>query len=300
MFPSIREENMKVIGFGQAGDQKYFNTLSSDICISRLEIPDGGHANRNAWLTFTVNYRLNFVDSKNPANVVFAQEGKFMAWDSDKTDPLRKDDAVPFVVKDWDSRSRIDFEKRFKGAARFWNEKFLLLTPNDYSGFDFTVKSIPGVVHRPNVLCLFNLDGDGTPVHFPVNVVRAGDKSFRSNSGLLDDMDFKSNTIYHELWHSMESLHIQGILGNARCIVDPNLDECYDEKNLDPNAEANVAGRGRALKPINAKAWIELIGKHTRTAPTRWQASMNTKVPPRRITHAEAAKPDSDALLPIF
>ena len=290
---------MNFTGFGRSGDQQYFNTLTTNKCISRLEVPDGKHANRNAWMTITVNFRLNFVDSKNPGSVVFDEDGKHMVWDSNKTDPVYKDEAVRYVVKDWDARSKANFEEGFKAAAKFWNQKFLLITPHSYGGLDYTVSSIPGVVHRPNVICLYNLDGYGVPVQFYVNVVRVGDEHFRSNSGLLGDLDVRTGTIYHELWHSMEHLHIQGVMGNYTCITSPNLDECYEEPDV-ANRFLNVAGRGRALSVINAKPWIELIARHTSTVACDWRATMNTHVGPRILTTAEAARDNlKEMLLPI-
>jgi hypothetical protein len=288
----------------QSGNQEFYSIVTTDKCVSTLHIPDGMDPNRNAWLTITINYRLDFIDKRNPGGVVIGgiydwKDGRgpqpeYYAYDSNKTDPAHKSTAEKFYVDDWDDNLKAAFEKKFKASAGFWNEKFLLKTPPNYSGLDYAVRQMPGFKLRPNVLCLYNLQGGGTPTHFPVKVLRTGyTNAFRSNSGLLDETDVKNNTIYHELWHSMEDLHIQGLLGDAACIAKPALDKCYVE-SLGPNEEPNITGdsnRGKALSPLNAKPWIELIAQHTKTMPSDWLASLNTKIGPVHITANSAAAP---------
>lgn len=264
---------MNITGLGKNAGSQYFQKIMSDICVSELFVPDGKHGNRNAWLTITINYLLNFVDSKNPGGVVFQEMGKYLAKDWDGT---------KYVVKDWSDLARSSFEKRFRKSAAFWNERFLLITPAFYTGLDYNVASEPGYVYCPNVLCLFNLDPAGSPKQLVINVVRTNDTSFRSDRNHYNDVDVRCQTVWHELGHALDQGHIGKLLGKQGCMVDDTPDDCY---KTPPGLAPNVMGEynGTGLIPENAKAWLELISRHTETARASWQVSMNTKVPPKRL-----------------
>jgi hypothetical protein len=263
---------MNITGLGKNAGSQYFQKIMSDICISELFVPDGKHPNRNAWLTITMNYNLIFVDRKNPGGVVFLESGKPMARDTGG----RK-----FEAHDWTDISRSSFERRFREASKFWNEKFLLIAPHFYTGLDYMVASEAGFVYCPNVLCLFNLDPAAYPKHLTINVVRANSKSFWSDETLWDDRDVFARTRWHELGHALDQVHIKGLLGDKKCMVDFNDEDCY---KTPPGMEPNIMGdHGTGLIPANAKAWLELISRHTETARASWQVSMNTKVPPKRL-----------------
>lgn len=254
---------------------RFYDKIAAQEFESILELPDGRNPQQNAWLTITINYTLNFADSKNPVSGLIVKDGgKFYARPSN---PKAK--TVP--IKDWDLASRSDFVRKFAKAESFWNYKFLLQTPDDYDAFDFTSWSGPGWICRPNVLCLFRLKSGGTPNHLPINVVRA-EEFFRSDQNTYDDGDVNDKTVWHELGHALDQLHIRALLGDAFCSVPANINEdiCYKEPKGVP---ANIQGSGAGLLPQNAKAWHELIARHTETAQTKWKVSMSTNTPPRKM-----------------
>lgn len=263
---------MKISSITGKNGQKYNHKVEADMFNSTLEIPDGRNPNQNAWLTITINYTLRFADSKSQgAGKIFKDADGHYAKDFNG-------DRIP--IKDWDFKSQAEFNHRFLQAEKFWNHKFLLVTPKHYDGLDFTSMGGTGWICRPNVLCLFRLNSGGTPNHLPLTVVRAT-KKFRSDSLTYTETDVNSPTVFHELGHALDQLHIQALLGNQKCLVDTSADACYDTPSgMDPN----VMGRGTGLAPVNAKAWKELIGHHTPGVGSQhWQVSMATNTPPRKL-----------------
>jgi hypothetical protein len=265
---------MHVTGKSKNSKARFWDSISTLEFESSLEMPKRGDPTQNAWLTITINYTLNFVDSRNPVSgLTVIQDGKYYAKDSNKTPIL-------FPIKDWDLQSRAEFAKRFATGESFWNYKFVLITPPDYDAFDFTTFSGPGWICRPNVICLFRLKNGGSPNHLPINVVRTGNEDFRSNETTYDDRDVYGKTLWHELGHALDQLHIKALLGDQKCLVDVNSDDCYDTPaGLTPN----IQGRGSGLLPQNAKAWLELIALHTDTLQPKWVVSLATNMPPRKM-----------------
>ncbi|MGD9589749.1 MAG: hypothetical protein AB7Q37_17075 [Pyrinomonadaceae bacterium] len=255
---------------------RFYDSLSAREFESKLEIPSGKDPTQNAWLTITLNYSLNFADSKNrvPGLIVTDGSGNFFAKPSNPT-------AKAMPIKDWDFKSQTEFARKFAKAESFWNHKFLLITPQDYDAFDFTSFGGPGWICRPNVICLFRLGSGGSPNHLKLNVVRA-EGFFRSDQFTYDDGDVNDKTVWHELGHSLDQLHIRALLGDPFCTTPANINHniCYTEpKGVKPN----IQGTGTGLIPQNAKAWHELIAQHTETSQSKWRVSMNTKVPPRKL-----------------
>jgi hypothetical protein len=258
----------------------YFDAISTDLCDSKLECPNGTNIFQNAWLTVTINYSLNFVDRNNRAGIVYPKGNKFYVKDSDKDE---------FEALDWDYVSLTNFHRRFRDAGKFWNYKFLLQTPRNYADLDFTSFQGDGWRCRPNVICLFRLS-TGSPTHAVINVMRP-DRSFwqkvfgtefRSNSGLYDIEDVQTKTVAHELGHLLDQLHIQALLGNANCQLAAHINDdiCYVTP---PNMPSNIMGSGNNLNVVNAKPWLELIELHTGRKRSDWPVTMAVDKPPRRI-----------------
>jgi hypothetical protein len=271
---------MHIRSWTKKGDSAKFNySVSADECESLLEMPDGRNPNQNAWLTITINYTLNFVDRRNLVpGLIVQQNGKFYAKPS-----LPGANAPNVQIRDWDNESRSAFVKRFAKGEDFWNYRFLLITPQDYDAFDFTSWDGPGWICRPNVICLFRLKSGGSPNHLALNVVRKerdGD-FFRSDAHTYANTDVNNKTLWHELGHALDQLHIKALLGDPNCLVDMHAsdDPCYDTP---AGMEPNIQGRGTGLIPQNAKAWHELIARHTDTLQPRWQVSLATNTPPRK------------------
>lgn len=255
---------------------RFYDGIGADMFDSKLEMPSGRDPGQNAWLTITINYTLNFVDSKNPLpSLIFQQDGKYFAKPSRPTPK-----AGNVRIRDWDLESRSAFVKRFATGESFWNYKFLLITPRDYDAFDFTSMNGPGWICRPNVICLFRMKSGGSPNHLALNVVRKEKDSdfFRSDSGNYCNTDVNDRTLWHELGHALDQLHIRALMGDTSCLVDH--DGCYDEP---PGVPPNIQGHGTGLLPQNAKAWHELIATHTETPQNKWQVSLATNTPPRKL-----------------
>ncbi len=264
-------------------------TCSTNNFESRLEIPNGKTLNQNAWLTIRVNYRLNFVDSQNLArnsageNIILANqpEGYFVAVDSNKK---------KFPISDWDSHSKYIFHEKFKNGEIFWNYKFLLETPSDYADLDY--KGLDGWIYRPNIICLFRLKQFGAETRRQIDVVRAktnaANPKFRSNDSLYNHTDVNNRTVWHELGHALNQLHIQNLAKTATgltlCVDDVNANACY----ITPQwmGKPNVMGYGEALHPVNAKPWLEQIQEHTNIPSSKWIARLSTNIPPKRIRRA--------------
>jgi hypothetical protein len=268
-------------------DQKYFPKVEANEFVSNLEIPSGRDSLQNAWLTITLNYSLDFLDSKNPGGIVYRGKNGKGAF-------VRDSDRKEFAVLDWDFKSQLEFNRRFAKTEAFWNHRFLLTTPRDYDVLDYTSFSGTGWVVRLNVLCLFRLGSGGTLTHLPLKVVRPDptfwDKvfgnEFRSHSRLYDDAD-TSRTMRHEVGHALDQLHIMALKGDKQCLIDINANRCYDTPKGEPE---NIMGRGDALSVANAKPWQDAIEAHTNVPElgivipkAKWQVTMAVNAPPRRI-----------------
>jgi hypothetical protein len=276
---------MNIQSKGKRYGMAYYNSISAQEFESRLDVPDGRDPNQNAWLTITINYSLNFADSKNrvPGVIFSKNEG------TKKPEYFAKDsNGNLFPIRDWDFKSQADFNRRFLQGEKFWNYKFLLQTPIDYDGLDFTSWSGPGWICRPNVICLFRLKSGGSPTHLPITVVRPDfswwddltGNDFRSHHFLYDERDVKTQTLWHELGHALDQLHIKALLGNKQCMVDISKDDCYDTPG---GMEENIMGRGTGLAAVNAKAWQDLIEAHTDIPKFKWHVTMATNTPPRKL-----------------
>lgn len=262
---------------GTAG-APYYTSSNAAECDSVLEMPDGRDPRQNGWLTITINYTLNFVDRHNPMpGLTVVEGGKLYAKPSDPG-------SAKVPIRDWDWPSRGDFTRRFADGEKFWNYKFLLITPQNYDAFDFTNLGGVGLRCRPNVICLFRLKSGGSPNHLRINAVRKEKDSdfFRSNKTTYDNTDVGNKTLWHELGHALDQLHIQALLGNPTCMIDVHIndDPCY----VTPAGMApNIMGKGEALIPQNGKAWRELIAKLTKTAEPSWAVSLSVNTPPRTV-----------------
>jgi hypothetical protein len=271
-------DDMNVYSKLRRGSQSYYYQVNAMEFSSLLEIPDGKNPTQNSWLTITINYEFDFVDSKNLGGVIYKKDGKFYAKDSDRNE---------FSIRDWDFNSQIEFNRRFRRCEEFWNYKFLLITPLDYAELDYTSMAGPGWVCRPNVICLFRLYPGGSPTHLSIKAVRPElsgwdkfwGKEFRSNNSLYDDED-NSQTLQHELGHALDQLHIKALLGDQKCLVAINADDCYSEPD---GIAPNIMGRGTGLLPVNAKPWLELIAVHTGVPEFRWRITQTVNTPPRKI-----------------
>ena len=163
-------------------------------------------------------------------------------------------------------------------------------------------------MRRPNVICLFRLSSGGSPTHLSIKVVRPElsgwdkfwGKEFRSNSGLYDDQDDKQ-TLWHELGHALDQVHIKALLGDQKCLVAINADDCYSELN---GIAPNIMGRGTGLLPVNAKAWLELIAvltdfrnsggafEHSAQKDSTWSCSCREAFRDFEIGPATSTRPD--------
>jgi hypothetical protein len=266
---------MQILVASKTKNARFAHQIRAREFNSTLEIPKGDNPLQNAWLTITINYELNFVDRRNPNFRTTIRNGQAFIKDLN---------GIEFPLRDWDVRSQSEFVKRFNKGEAFWNYKFLLITPTNYNGFDYQSFG-KGLVCRPNVICLFRLKSGGSPNHLKVDVVRAEEpesfwdrllgKSFRSDAGQYTEGDVKTNTLWHELGHALDQLHIRALQGDAQCMVDINADRCYDGDN--------IMGRGSELSPLNAKPWRELIAHHTDIPAPKWIPTMAVNTPPRSI-----------------
>src|SRR5262249_42764880 len=140
----------------------------------------------------------------------------------------------------------------------------------------------------PNVICLFRLKPGLSPTHLRINVVRPDPsfwdnifgRSYRSNKFNYQIQDVDTKTLWHELGHALDQLHIMALKGDPQCMVDVNADRCYEGPN--------IMGRGKELEPLNARAWNELIGHHTDTPKEKWKATLSVNTPPRQFRSASA------------
>ncbi len=295
----------------------YYNIVRCDKFISELIVPDFAFVWNPVTLTIKIRYSLNFVDSRtkshNPEEAWTFLEG--YAGTYYEGHYARDSNEEYFKMDDWDFNSQRTFARKFKDGQAFWDRKFMLTTPDEYSGFDYQllddVKN--NTSWRPNVLCRFELisvpnkndikmwnswshDSDNPGVHLRLDVVKTRGKkyngttgSFRSHSLLYNYDDVDEYTIWHELGHALGQDHIQALLGNGACIMgDGNAGPCY----VTPEGmEPNVMGSGKGLLDLNAIPWVELIQHHTKTIGAKWEVTQNTVMPPRKIPGVVPKKP---------
>lgn len=263
--------------------EKYDWYVSGEKYDSTLEIRTGLDPFENAQLTIRIKYKLIFADSKNPVRGIVKDRanGTFLAIDSNHN---------KFPIKDWDLPSKTIFQKRFMDGVRFWNKKFLLEPPHDYADLDY--KNFDNWIIRPNILCLLELkETDLTYMaHLPLTVVRLdSDVYFRANSELYND-NLTNSSLWHEMGHALSQLHIQTLagtkIGKTVCVANPEKEECY----ITPAGMGgvNIMGLshiGSALHPVNARAWLLAIEKHTYIPRWRWAARLSTSIPAKKIKH---------------
>jgi len=251
----------------------FYDKVEAREFSSLLEVPDGRNPNQNAWLTITINYSLDFLDSNNLGGAIYKKQDKFYVKDFDK--PPKE-----FLIRDWDAQSQIEFNRKFNKGAEFWNYKFLLMTPPDYNELNY-FSWTPSWLCQPNVICLFRLSSGGSPVHLPIQAVRllTEDEDFRSSEYFYDNQDVNTKTLWHELGHALDQLHIKALLGDQKCLlIDISARDCYvTPKGMEPN----IMGDGKGLHAVNAKAWMELIPYHTDNY--FWHVSQNVMIPPRKF-----------------
>ena len=72
-----------------------------------------------------------------------------------------------YPIRDWDGASRKQFSEMFQSGWLIWNQRFLIKTPQDYDGFDYTSGKLR---LRPNVQCLFRMEPSSKRQDF--NIVR--------------------------------------------------------------------------------------------------------------------------------
>jgi hypothetical protein len=227
-----------------------------------------------------MNYTIDFIDRRNLGGTAIIKNNKAYVKDGDGHE---------FALMDWDFQSEITFHRKFSKGEAFWNYKFLLITPPDYDGLDFTSMAGTGYVCRPNVICLFRLVPGRSPIHLTIKAVRLEDNKvfFRSmHQSRRSDVDWihyrledvDTATLWHELGHALDQpVHILGLKGDAQCTEDDHVNDrrCYDGPN--------IMGSGTQLDPLNARAWQELVGQHTDTPMERWRATLDVKTLPRAI-----------------
>jgi hypothetical protein len=269
-------------------DAKFSYGVSARECGSMLEVPDGRNPSQNAWLTVTINYTIDFIDRWNPGGKAILKNNKAYVKDGDGNE---------FALMDWDFQAQMTFNSKFRKGEAFWNYKFLLITPTDYDGLDFTSMAGKGCVCRPNVICLFRLTPGLSPTHLTIKALRPErsfwdkflDRSYRSDQFTYKIEDVDTTTLWHELGHALDQpVHILGLQGDPKCMEDDHKNDgrCYDSPN--------IMGHGSQLDPINARVWSELIGYHTDTPKERWKVTQSVNTPPRTIPLgvAEVAVPD--------
>jgi len=67
---------------------------------------------------------------------------------------------------------------------------------------------------------------------------------FRSHSTFNKEGDVQTETLWHELGHALDQLHIKALTGDQKRLVDINADDCYvTPKGMPPN----VMGEGNSL-----------------------------------------------------
>ena len=288
--------------------------MEKDAVTQEIEKPNGRDPFQNAWLTLTLGYRLNFIDSR--------VNGVIDSGDYKGQPIIIKDDEMGicardagdylFPILDWGHKERTTFARLFQMGERIWNYKFLIKPPEDWDKLDYSSPALPGYVLRPNILCLFRMVA-GTKTSQDINVVRINpavfeDKKFRvpkyktgerrgaqvefqSHQRLLKDSDVYTPVLGHELGHMISEDHILAMKGDAQCKVNPNLNRCY---GLTPEEQANIMGSGTQITQINVRPWSDALKNiypdKGKTMDTKIVMLTDPKVqplPPRKIAVAK-------------
>ena len=278
-----------------------------------LETPSGKDPFQNAWLTLTLGYGLNFLDSRIRGRVAnesgggaIIVEDKNLGWCARDTDDYL------FPILDWGYDSITKFAKLFQQGEQIWNHKFLIKPPDDFDKLDYSSPVFPGYVMRPNILCLFRMVS-GARASEIFNVVRINPdvfadpkfeapnyktkktkpakNGFRSHSSLLTDGDVYTPVLGHELGHAIDEDHILALKGDAQCKVNPNLDRCY---GLTPEEIRNIMGVGTEITEINVGPWIDHLQNIVGGDRMHCKIVMMTDpkvqpLPPRKIPMAKSA-----------
>jgi len=256
--------------------------LEKDAITQEIEKPNGRDPFQNAWLTLTLGYRLNFIDSRvngvidsgdNKGQPIIVKDKEMGTCARDAGDYL-------YPILDWGHNERTTFARLFQMGERIWNYKFLIKPPDDWDKLDYSSPALPGYVLRPNILCLFRMVA-GAKISHDINVVRINptvyeDKNFRvskyktrekrvvpqaafqSGSTLLKDSDVYTPVLGHELGHMIGEEHILAMEGDAQCKVNPNLERCYGVGGS-PEELANIMGGGGQITQINARPWSDAL-----------------------------------------
>lgn len=267
---------------------------------SLLEVPSGENPEQNAWLTLTLRYRLDFVDRASPHGIVHHVKGKPHVADFDKW---------LYPILDWDGPSTELFRRIFQRGESIWNFQFLLKTPKNYDGIDYSSFGGSGWTVRPNVLCLFRLEPAVVSPHLRLRVVRldplvhevtklwkpqekkaATPTLFRSHSGLYTSLDVYTPILGHELGHALGMSHIKNLAGDKPCLADEKKgkfpERCYGETQEE---RENIMGSGTRVYLLNAKPWQDRILKHTSVHGYKpppqdaWAPTGVLKTPPRKV-----------------
>jgi hypothetical protein len=289
--PSTDDELLKLVtsfGVAPAAPQEQVET---PYFSSTLEVPTGLAAPQNAKLTITVNYSLWFVDRNTLAGwAVRDNVGNAVMRDGHRT---------PFRLLDWDSRAWPYFKRQFEKAADFWNNRFRLRTPDEYSGLSYPTLGSAGVPWRPDVDCYLRLttnakiptqlvvyalrpetfDG-GDPNYREFRAITSLHRSHRPAAEMFLPMNLKGDSAHdlqvfaHEIGHVIDANgfrrdHIGSRLGTQGCFEDDNAPVCYNEP---PGVPPNIMGIGMGLLPVNADGWQTAIEKHTGVSKFKWEA----------------------------
>ena len=241
-----------------------------------LEIPSGRSVDTNAWLTLTLSYKLTFLDSKTqqPGNT-----GERVLFNSGRDWYARDPGGFMFPIRDWDGGSRKQFSEMFQTGWLIWNQRFLIKTPQDYDGFDYTSGKLR---LRPNVQCLFRMEASSKGQNFNIvrlqpttdkiyhedgKKTRAFEDGFQPNEGLMADDAWRKPTLGHELGHALGLNHIKAELGDAACMKNQNQPRCY---GTTPEELRNIMGVGKEITAINARPWREHLSSITDEAVAYW------------------------------
>jgi hypothetical protein len=224
-------------------------------------------------------------------------------------------DLKPFVIEQWPPGELAAYKKLFEADAARWNNRFWLIPPAGYTGFDVKVGNR---VMRPNVYCHLYVAAmdDASNAHCTVDVVylqkaftnalgkvtntKPTGGTFRSNDRLLDSLDgipyqvhAKFRTIPHEIGHMLGLPHIGR--DSPACAVAillataPNAPfagvltgghgsaACY--VGTAPGNATNVMGGGSDFSKENAKPWLDRIAIHTNTQPHLWSVALQKPSP---------------------
>jgi hypothetical protein len=277
-----------------------------------LETPSGNDPFQNVWLTLTLGYGLNFIDSRVRGSVEGdSSAGPIIVEDRNLGWCARDSDDYLFPILDWGYDSIQKFVKLFQQGEQIWNHKFLIKPPDDFDKLDYSSSAVPGYVLRPNILCLFRMES-GAKESATFNVVRINpdvfadskfevpnyktkktkraQSGFRSHSSLLTDRDVYTPVLGHELGHAINEDHILALEGDAQCKVNPNQDRCY---GLTPEELRNIMGVGTEITEINVGPWIDhlqiMVGKPMHCKIVMLTDPKMQPLPPRKIPVTKAA-----------